>query len=112
MPGARLGYDPMLAAARDRGLLEKPERMLRHMERRAEGVSLAYLGAGAIISTAAAGFPLVEKLLDLGMETDAWTVNPAPSLTDKALTTLLDSGVRQITTDDPGVLAQRIAVLG
>jgi hypothetical protein len=31
IPGARLGYDPMLAASRDRGLARDPERLLRHM---------------------------------------------------------------------------------
>ena len=39
MPGARLGYDPMLAASRDPGLARNPERLLRHMERRRDGVT-------------------------------------------------------------------------
>lgn len=111
IPGARLGYDPMLAASRDPDMARKPERLLRHMERRAEGVTLAYLHYDAIAAAAAAGFPLVDRLLDLGMETDAWTLNPGPQLTDRLLRTLLQAGVRQITTDAPDELARRIAAL-
>jgi glycerophosphoryl diester phosphodiesterase len=111
LPGARLGYDPMLAASRDPDLARKPERLLRHMERRADGVTLAYLRYDAIAAAAAAGFPLVDRLLDLGMETDAWTLNPGPTLTDRLLRTLLQAGVRQITTDAPGELARLIAAL-
>ena len=109
MPGARLGYDPMLAASRDPDLAEKPERLLRHMERRADGVALAYLRYDVIVSAAAAGFPLVDRLLDLGIETDAWTLNPGPPLKDNVLRTLLHAGVRQITTDAPAEIARRIA---
>ena len=78
MPGARLGYDPMRAASRDPGLARDPERLLRHMERRREGVALAYLRFDVVVAAEARGFPLVARLLDLGIETDAWTVNPGP----------------------------------
>ncbi len=108
--GALLGYDPMLAASRNRDLM-KPERLLRHIERRADGVSIAYLRYDAIASAAEAGFPLVDHLLDLGIETDAWTLNPEPYLTDKLLRTLLLAGVRQITTDAPAELARRIVAV-
>lgn len=111
MPGARLGYDPMLAASRDPGLARNPERLLRHMERRAEGVSVAYLRYDAILTATVSGFPLVERLLDLGMETDAWTLNPGRQLLDTILRTLLEAGVRRITTDAPAELARRIAAV-
>ena len=111
MPGARLGYDPMLAASRDRGLARKAERLLRHMERRADGVTLAFLRYDVIVSAAAQGFPLVDRLLDLGIETDAWTINPGPHLTAKVLRDVLEAGVRQITTDAPAELARLISAL-
>jgi glycerophosphoryl diester phosphodiesterase len=105
MPGARLGYDPMLAAAREPDLMRKPERMLRHMERRQTGVTLAYLQSDALIAAESGGFPLTRRLLDLGIETDAWTVNPGPTTTDAMLSTLAEAGVRQITTDAPAEIA-------
>lgn len=111
IPGARVGYDPMLAASRDRELALNPERLLRHMERRAEGVAFAYLRYDLIVSPAFAGFPLVERLLDLGIETDAWTLNPGPRVTDNILQTLLQAGVRQITTDAPAELARQIRAI-
>ena len=111
MPGARLGYDPMRAASRDPGLGRDPERLLRHMERRKDGVTLAYLQFDAVIASEAQGFPLVQRLLDLGIETDAWTVNPGPELTDAVLRTLAEAKVRQITTDAPSEIARRIAAL-
>ena len=51
MPGARLGYDPMRAASRDPGLGRDPERLLRHMERRKDGVALAYLQFEAVTAS-------------------------------------------------------------
>ena len=57
IPGARLGYDPMLAASRDQGLGRSPERMLRHMEKRRAGVTLAYLRFDAVIRAEEQGFP-------------------------------------------------------
>lgn len=108
MPGARLGYDPMLAASRDLDLVRKPERMLRHMERRRAGVTLAYLRFDAVIAAEKRGFPLVRRLLDLGLETDAWTVNPGPSMTESMLRILAEAGVRQITTDAPAAIARKI----
>ena len=80
MPGARLGYDPMRAASRDPGLARDPVRLLRHIERRRDGVALAYLRFDVVVAAEARGFPLVARLLDLGIETDAWTVNPGPGL--------------------------------
>ena len=59
MPGARLGYDPMRAASRDPGLARDPERLLRHIERRREGVALAYLRFDVVVAAEARGFPLV-----------------------------------------------------
>ena len=111
MPGARLGYDPMRAASRDPGLGRDPERLLRHMERRKDGVALAYLQFETVTASVAQGFPLVQRLLDLGIETDAWTVNPGPGLTDDVLRTLAEARVRQITTDAPSEIARRIAAL-
>jgi glycerophosphoryl diester phosphodiesterase len=108
MPGARLGYDPMLAASRDPDLARKPERLLRHMERRRIGVALAYLRFDAVIAAERRGFPLVRRLLDLGIETDAWTVNPGPSATEATLRKLAEAGVRQITTDVPGAIASQV----
>ena len=108
MPGARLGYDPMLAASRDPGLARKPERLLRHMQRRRAGVTLAYLRFDVVIAAERNGFPLVRHLLDLGIETDAWTVNPGRTTTDAVLRTLAQSGVRQITTDAPAEIAGQI----
>jgi glycerophosphoryl diester phosphodiesterase len=112
MPGARLGYDPLRAVERSPDLAQVPERLLRHMERRKDGVSLAYLHYELVLNAAAKGFPLVDRLLDLGIETDVWTLNPGATLTDRLLKTLLDAGVRQITTDAPAELARRITSLG
>lgn len=98
IPGARLGYDPMLAVSRQPGLRD-PEQLLRHMERRGAGVSLAYLRFDAIVAAEKQGFPLVARLLDLGIETDAWTVNPGVDMNDAILRTLVEAKVRQITTD-------------
>jgi glycerophosphoryl diester phosphodiesterase len=108
MPGARLGYDPMLAASRDPELARKPERMLRHMERRSAGVTLAYLRHDAVVAAEKRGFPLVRRLLDLGIETDAWTVNPGPLTTNSVFRTLVGAGVRQITTDAPAEIARQV----
>jgi glycerophosphoryl diester phosphodiesterase len=112
MPGARLGYDPMRAASRDPGLAHDPERLLRHIERRREGVALAYLRFDVVVAAEARGFPLVRRLLDRGIETDAWTINPGPAASDAVLRTLVAAGVRQITTDAPAEIARRIAALG
>ena len=110
MPGARLGYDPMRAASRDPGLRD-PARLLRHLQRRAAGVSLAYLRFDLVLAAEARGLPLAARLLDLGIETDAWTLNPGPDLADATLRSLVAAGVRQITTDAPAELARRIAAL-
>ena len=112
VPGARLGYDPMRAASRDPGLARDPERVFRHIERRREGVALAYLRFDLVVASEAQGFPLVGRLLDLGIETDAWTVNPGPGVSDATLRTLIEAKVRQITTDAPIEIARRIATLG
>ncbi len=111
MPGARLGYDPQRAIARSPDLARSPESLLRHLERRREGLALAYLRFDLVLTAVEQGFSLVDRLLDLGIETDAWTLNPGPGLTDGVLHSLLYAGVRQITTDDPGELARRIARL-
>jgi glycerophosphoryl diester phosphodiesterase len=111
MPGARLGYDPMRAVSRDPGMARAPERLLRHIERRRAGVCLIYLQYDFVIACEARGFPLVARLLDFGMETDAWTLNPGPGLSDGTLQALLETGIRQITTDDPGALATRVQAL-
>jgi glycerophosphoryl diester phosphodiesterase len=111
MPGARLGYDPMRAASRDPRLMRDPERLLRHIERRRKGVSIAYLQYGVVVASERLGFPLVGHLLDLGIEIDAWTVNPGDELTDSILRTLVEAKVRQITTDAPTAIAGRIAAL-
>jgi glycerophosphoryl diester phosphodiesterase len=110
MPGARLGYDPMLAASRQPGLRD-PERLLRHIERRRAGVSLAYLRFDAIVAAENQGFPLVARLLDLGIETDAWTINPGRGISGSTLRTLVEAKVRQLTTDAPGLIARRIRAL-
>jgi glycerophosphoryl diester phosphodiesterase len=110
MPGARLGYDPMRAVSRDSSL-RAPERLLRHIERRRTGISLVYLQYGFVLACEARGFPLVARLLDLGMETDAWTLHPGPGLTDGTLQALIETGIRQITTDDPVAIAPRIRAL-
>jgi glycerophosphoryl diester phosphodiesterase len=112
MPGARLGYDPMRAASRDPGLARDPERLFRHLQRRRQGVALAYLRFDVVVASEALGVPLVGRLLDLGIETDAWTVNPGPKLSDAIIRRLMDAGVRQITTDAPIEIARRIAALG
>jgi glycerophosphoryl diester phosphodiesterase len=111
MPGANLGYDPMQAVSRDPGLARAPQRLLRHMERQREGVWMAYLQFEAVVACEAQRFPLVERLLDLGIETDAWTVNPGPRLTDAVLRRLVNAKLRQITTDAPAEIARRIATL-
>ena len=56
------------------------------------------------------GFPLSGRLLDLGIQTDAWTVNPSPGLSAATLRTLVNAKVRQITTDSPIEMAHRIAM--
>ncbi|WP_245262580.1 glycerophosphodiester phosphodiesterase family protein [Ensifer sp. BR816] len=111
IPGARLGYDPMLAVSRQRSLRD-PERLLRHIERRRTGVSLAYLQVDSIVaSEKQGGFPLVARLLELGIETDAWTVNPGQDISDAVLHTLVEAKVRQITTDVPGEIFRLIRSL-
>lgn len=111
MPGARLGYDPMRAISRNQALARDPGRLLRHIERWGKGVSIAYLQYGIVVASEKRGFPLVDRLLDLGIETDAWTVNPDDELTDAILRTLIEANVRQITTDAPTAMAERIAAL-
>lgn len=111
MPGARFGYDPMRAVSREQTLARDPERLLRHIERRQRGVSIAYLQYGIIVAAERQGFPLVGRLLDLGIEADAWTVNPDDGVTDSILRTLVEAKVRQITTDVPAAMADRIAAL-
>jgi glycerophosphoryl diester phosphodiesterase len=111
IPGARLGYDPMRAASRNPILARDPRRLLRHLERQAEGVAFAYLRLDVVAAAEVCGFPLVGHLLDLGIETDAWTVNPGPALTDLTLHALVQAKVRQITTDEPAAIARRIAAL-
>ncbi|MDK1491776.1 hypothetical protein QN219_17180 [Sinorhizobium sp. 7-81] len=111
MPGARLGYDPMLAVSRQRSLRD-PERLLRHIERRRTGMSLAYLQFDAIVaSEKQGGFPLVARLLELGIETDAWTVNPGRQISDAVLRRLIGARVRQITTDAPSEIFRLIRSL-
>ena len=61
-----------------------------------------------MIAAEKSGFPLVRRLLDLGIETDAWTVNPGPSTTDATLRKLAEAGVRQITTDAPAEIARQV----
>lgn len=111
MPGARLGYDPMRAVSRDPGLARDPTRLFRHVERRRKGVTLAYLRFDVVVASEVRGFPLAGRLLDLGIETDAWTVNPGPALTNAILRTLVKAKVCQITTDAPIEIARRIAAL-
>jgi glycerophosphoryl diester phosphodiesterase len=111
IPGAKLGYDPMLSASRHPTLSRDPERLLRHMERRRAGVTLAYLSFEAVVAAERKGFPLVARLLDLGIETDAWTVNPGRGMTDAILRTLVEAKVRQITTDAPVEIYRRIRSL-
>ena len=110
LPGARLGYDPMLAVSRQRGLRD-PERLLRHIERRKAGVTLAYLRFDAIVAAENQGFPLVARLLDLGIETDAWTVNPGRGMSEAILSTLVEAKVRQLTTDTPSEIFRLIRSL-
>jgi glycerophosphoryl diester phosphodiesterase len=110
MPGARLGYDPMHAISRDPGLAHIPARLLRHVEQRRKGVAIAYLRFDVVVASELRGFQLVRRLLDLGIETDAWTVNPG-SVTDAILRTLVKAQVCQITTDAPIEIARRIAAL-
>jgi glycerophosphoryl diester phosphodiesterase len=111
MPGARLGYDPMRAVSREHALAHDSGRLFRHIERRRKGVSIAYLQYGIVVASERRGFSLVDRLLDLGIETDAWTINPDSELTDSTLRTLVAAKVRQITTDAPTALAGRIAAL-
>jgi glycerophosphoryl diester phosphodiesterase len=111
MPGARLGYDPMRVVSREQALARDPERLLRHIERQRKDVSLAYLQYGIVITSERRGFPLVDRLLDHGVETDVWTINPGDALTDSILRTLVEAKVRQITTDAPTAMAGRIAAL-
>lgn len=111
MSGAHLGYDPLRAASRDPGLARCPERLLRHLERHRKGVSMAYLQYERVVAAEAQGFPLVRRLLGLGIATDAWTVNPGPELTDSVLSRLVEAKVHQITTDAPIEIARRIAEL-
>lgn len=110
IPGARLGYDPMLAVSRQPGL-RCPERLLRHIERRSSGMSLAYLRFDAIVAAENQGFPLVARLLALGIETDAWTVNPGTDISDAILRTLVEAKVRQLTTDAPSEIFRLIRSL-
>ncbi|WP_192361387.1 glycerophosphodiester phosphodiesterase [Mesorhizobium mediterraneum] len=110
IPGARLGYDPMLAVSRQPGLRD-PERLLRHVERRMAGMTLAYLRFDAIVAAEKQGFPLVARLLDLGIETDAWTVNPRRETRDATLCTLAEAKVRQITTEAPSEIFRLIRSL-
>ena len=107
IPGVRLGYDPMLAVSRQPGLRE-PERLLRHVERRRAGLSIAYLRFDAIVAAEMQGFPLVARLLDLGIETDAWTVNPGPGMSATVLRTIIEAKVRQMTTDTSGARSFRL----
>lgn len=109
IPGARLGYDPMLAVSHQRTLRD-PERLLRHIERRRSGLALAYVRFDAVVAAEKAGFPLVARLLDLGIETDAWTVNPG-RISKSALHTLVEAKVRQITTDAPSEISRMIGSL-
>jgi glycerophosphoryl diester phosphodiesterase len=111
IPGARLGYDPMRAASRNPPLERDPALLFRHLEQRRKGVSLAYLRFDVVVASERRGIPLVRRLLDLGIETDAWTVNPGPALTDSILRTLVNTKLCQITTDAPIEIARRIAAL-
>jgi glycerophosphoryl diester phosphodiesterase len=111
IPGTRLGYDPMRATSRDPGLARDPQRLLRHLERRREAVWIVYLHFELVVAAEAQGFPLVRRLLGLGIATDAWTVNPGPKLTDTVLRRLVEAQVHQITTDAPIEIARRIAGL-
>lgn len=111
LPGARLGYDPMRAVSRDPGLARDPERLLRHLEGRRNAVWIVYLQFELVVAAEAQGFPLVRRLLGLGIATDAWTVNPGPKLTDTVLRRLVEAQVHQITTDAPIEIARRIAGL-
>jgi glycerophosphoryl diester phosphodiesterase len=111
MPGARLGYDPMRAVSRDPGLARNPAHLFRHLEQRQKGVTVAYLRFDVVVASELRGFPLVKRLLELGIETDAWTVNPGPALTDAILRTLMNTEVCQITTDAPIEIARSIAAL-
>jgi hypothetical protein len=110
VPGARLGYDPTRAAERG-GFAREPERLFRHIERRRHGLAIAYLRRDLVVAAEARGFPLVARLLDIGVETDAWTVNAGRETSDAVLGALARSGVRQITTDSPVALARRLAAL-
>jgi len=88
----------MLAVSRQPGLRD-PERLLRHIERHRTSVSLVYLRFDVIVTAENQGFPLVARLLDLGIETDAWTVNPGWDISGAILRTLVEAKVRQVTTD-------------
>ena len=56
-------------------------------------------------------FPLVARLLDLGIETDAWTVNPGRFISQATVRTLVETRVRQITTDAPSEIFRLIRSL-
>jgi glycerophosphoryl diester phosphodiesterase len=111
LPQARVGYDPMLAVQRNPVLARDSARLLRHIERRSQGTAIAYLRYDLVTAAAENGFPLVKHLIELGIETDVWTLNPGPQLTDAVLQILVESGVRQITTDSPREIAARIIAL-
>jgi glycerophosphoryl diester phosphodiesterase len=64
----------------------------------------------AVLRAEAAGFRLVRRLLDLGIETDAWTVNPGLRALEDVLPRLAEAGVRQITTDAPAALARQMRI--
>ena len=110
VPGARLGYDPMLAVSRQRGRRD-PERLLRHIERCKTGVSIVYLRFDAVVAAERQGFSLVARLLDLGIEADAWTVNPGRGMSEAILRTLVEARVAQLTTDAPSEIFRLIRSL-
>ena len=112
MPKARLGYDPQRAVERSPELARSPEALLRHLERRRAGVTTAYLRFDLVLTAVRQGFPLVDRLTDMGIRTDAWTLNPGPRLLDDVLRGLLTAGISRITTDDPPQIAHRVARLG
>jgi glycerophosphoryl diester phosphodiesterase len=111
IPAARLGYDPTRAASRNSVLGRDPERLFRHLERRRDCLALAYLRFDIVVAAEVQHFPLVARLLDVGIETDAWTINPGRDASDAILRALVESKVRQITTDAPTEIAHRIAGL-
>ena len=109
MPGARLGYDPMLAASRDQGSRAIPGAAASPHGTAEQEASRSPICASTPWSPPRkTRFPLVRRLLDLGIETDAWTVNPGRDDRQTRLRTLARRGVRQITTDAPSLLAGQI----